>query len=86
MSETQNAQIKELTLSNGVKVQMDLAKADGHLLMRCRKAAGGEETVIYMISEIALFDGKKMPAPEILNMNAFDVIKLENAWAETFQG
>jgi|GEM_PF-4629692 len=79
--------IIETELSNGMKVRIDMQKADGHLLMKCRRAAqDGVSTVIYMISEIALFDGKKLPAPEILDLSAFDVIKLENAWGERFQG
>lgn len=77
----------KLTLSNGMKVEIDTEKANGHLLMQSRNAANnGASTVIYLISEISTFDGKKLPAPEILNFSAFDVIKLENAWSERFQG
>ena len=66
--------------------EMDLSKANGHLLMKSRRASSdGVSTVIFMISEIALFDGKKLPAPEILNFSAFDIVKLENAWGAHFQ-
>ena len=78
--------IVELTLSNGINVKFNPADANGHLLMKCRKVANEGETVIYLLSEIATFDGEKMPAPEILNFSAFDIIKLESAWGETFQG
>ncbi len=70
-----------LTLSNGVKVEIDGEKANGHLLMKCRNASGGMATVIYMIAEIGTFNGEKLPAEEILNYSAFDIITLEEAWA-----
>lgn len=70
-----------LTLSNDVKVVIDGEKANGHLLMKCRNASGGMATVIYMIAEIGTFNGEKLPAEEILNYSAFDIIALEEAWA-----
>jgi len=87
MSETKtNENLITVKLSNGMTAEMDISKADGHLLMKSRRAAqDGVSTVIYLISEIALFDGKKLPAPEILNFNAFDIVKLENAWGAHFQ-
>lgn len=76
---------KTVILSNGVEVKFNTDDANGHLLMKCRKIAGFESAVIYMLSEIATFDGKKLPAPEILNLNAFDIVKLETSWGENFQ-
>ena len=74
--------IKTVTMSNGTKLEIDLSKNNGHLLMKCRQAAQGSATVIYLLSEIALFDGEKIPAPELLNWNAFDIIELEEIWAD----
>ena len=83
MASNDKSQIKKLTLSDGTKVEMDLSKANGHLLMKCRQAAnGGMTTVIFMISEISTFDGQKIPAPEILNRSAKDIIQLEELWAD----
>lgn len=73
--------LETLTLSNGVEVKIDGEKANGHLLMKCRNASGGMATVIYMIAEIATFNGEKLPAEEILNYSAFDIVALEEAWA-----
>ena len=67
--------IIKLTLSNGMNVEIDTTKANGHALMKARTAANnGDSTVIFLISEIATFDGNKLPAPEILNFSAYDVI------------
>lgn len=74
---------KKITLSNGKKMEVDFSKANGHLLMKCRELAGGVATIIYMISEIATFDGEKIPAPEILNWDAFTIIEIEEAWANS---
>lgn len=71
----------EFTLSNNVKVKVDLSLANGHLLMKCREISGGMATIVYMMSEIATFDGEKIPAPEILNWNPFLIIELEEFWA-----
>lgn len=76
----QNNNIYEFELSNGKKLTLDLSKNTGHLLMTCRKISGGQATVIYMISEMALFDGQKIPAPEILNWSAFEVLELEDIY------
>ena len=71
----------KLTLSNGMKVEFNPDDANGHTLMKCREASGGIATVVYIMAEIATFDGEKLPAPELLNFSAFDIIKLETAWA-----
>ncbi|MBQ2872318.1 hypothetical protein IJE86_11500 [bacterium] len=81
MAEERN--LVQLTLSNGMKVEIDTSKANGHLLMKCRNAANGVATVIYLIAEIGTFDGEKLAAEEILNFSAFDIIDLEEAWAKS---
>ncbi|MGN0014951.1 MAG: hypothetical protein ACI37T_05980 [Candidatus Gastranaerophilaceae bacterium] len=77
-----NNKICEFTLRCGKKLELDLSKCNGDLLMKCRKLSGGAATVIFMISEAGTFDGEKIPAPEILKWSAFDVIELEEIWAE----
>ncbi len=80
MTKAQTENLVKLTLSNGVKVEFDPAKSNGHALMKARKASGGFGAVIYLIAEIATFDGEKMPAEEVLNYSARDIITLEEAW------
>lgn len=80
--ETENENIYEYTLKNGKKLKLDTSLCNGELLMKCRKLSGGAATVIFMISEAGTFDGEKIPAPEILKWSAFDVIELEEIWAE----
>lgn len=78
---TNEAEFVEQILSNGMKIKLDPKKANGHLLMKCRQMSGGAATVIYMVSEIATFDGEKIPAPELLNLDAFTIIEIEEIWA-----
>jgi hypothetical protein len=80
---TENENIKKITLTNGRTMEVDFSKANGHLLMKCRELSGGVATIIYMISEIATFDGEKIPVPEILNWDAFTIIEIEEAWANS---
>lgn len=80
-----NKNIYEFTLRNGKKLEIDVSKCNGELLMKCRKISGGMATVIFMISEIGTFDGEKIPAPEILKWSVFDVIELEEVWAELLE-
>ena len=86
MTKAQTENLVKLTLSNGVKVEFDPTKGNGHCLMKARQASGGMATVIYILAEIATFDGEKMPAPEILNFNAHDIISLEEAWGNAKPG
>ncbi len=76
----ENDKILEFTLRSGKKLTLDLSLNTGNLLIKCRDLSGGSATVIYLISEIGLFDGEKIPAPEILNWSAFDIIELESIW------
>lgn len=79
---TENKNTYEFMLRNGKKLELDLSKCNGEMLMKCRKLSGGVATVIFIISEAGTFDGEKIPAPEILKWSAFDVIELEEIWAE----
>lgn len=85
-TEKTNENLVKLTLSNGIKVEFDANKGNGHKLMKARKASGGFGAVIYLIAEIATFDGEKMPAEEILNFNARDIITLEETWDSATAG
>ena len=57
MTKAQTENLVKLTLSNGVKVEFDPTKGNGHCLMKARQASGGMATVIYILAEIATFDG-----------------------------
>lgn len=72
----------EFTLSTGKKVVVDTSKSNGHLLLKCRQASDFVGAAIYMMSEIATFDGKKIPAPELLDLSAFEVMEIEGIWNE----
>lgn len=74
------------TLPSGIKVEFDPSKSTGHTLMKARKASGGFATVIYIMAEIATFDGEKLPAPEILNYQDHDVIAIEELWESAKPG
>ena len=75
--EKNNENILKTTLSDGVKVEVDFSKANGHLLMKCRKVSEYVGTAIYIMSEIATFDGEKIPAPELLNLPDYVVMEIE---------
>lgn len=84
MTKENNNMIVECDLQiSGKHVVADLSKANGYCLMKARQAAGTGvgATVIYLMAEIATFDGKKMAAPEIMALNAYDIMDLESLWA-----
>lgn len=80
MTKTQEqtkSKIIKHTLTNGMEIELDTAKLTGSLLYKCREISGGAATVLYMLAEVATFDGKKIPAPELIEWDAFDVVELE---------
>lgn len=77
-----NNQIPDYTLSNGKKVLVDLSKNTGNLLLKCRQASNFVGTAIYMMSELATFDGEKIKAPDLLNLSAFEVMEIEAIWED----
>lgn len=82
MPTKENSNIIEVTHSNGTVIKIDKSKLNGHLLFKCRDLSGGSATIIYMLSEAATFDGKTIPAPELMNWDAFDIVELEQIWAD----
>lgn len=70
---------------SGIKVVMK--RCNGHTLMKARQAAnGGFGTTAYLIAETTTFDGKKMPAEEILELDYDDNITLEDMWGTLSTG
>ena len=80
---TDNKNIVKATLQDSkMEVVADLSKANGRTLMKAREASGGMATVIYIMAEIATFNGEQIPAPELLDkLSAYDIIDLESIWA-----
>ncbi len=81
-TEKEKNEIISEVLSNGVKVEVDFSKANGHLLMKCRKASDYVGTAIYIMSEIATFDNETIPAPELLNLPDYIVMEIEAIYNE----
>lgn len=64
------------TLSNGCKAVM--RKANGADIIKARKNAQDEETVfIYLAALLTEFDGKKLPAEELFELDADDFLLIE---------
>ncbi len=77
----ENQKVLEFVLkTDGTKVKMDLSKFNAKLLFKCRQFE--QETVNYILSEICLFDGEKIPAPEMLEWDGFKVLELEDIWTK----
>lgn len=87
--ETQTEQKQKMTveavLTNGMTVSM--RQGNGHDVIKARIAAkGGQATTFFLIAELATFDGKKMPAEEILNFELPDIFTLEELWGKLAAG
>lgn len=71
----------KFSLSNGTKVELRQGK--GIDAIRARKNAPDSDSVgAYLIAQLGTFDGKKMPAEEILNLNISDYLLLEGRMEE----
>ena len=68
----------------GKKVTIkDISKADGNLLMKAREeCGGGAKTAVFILAELAEFDGQKLTGFDILDLDLEDVITLEDFYAE----
>lgn len=75
--------IKTITLDDsGIKVEMDKARLNGHLLMKARElqesSAEKVSLSIFLASLVCKFDGECKTPSEILDMSALDVFQLES--------
>lgn len=75
--------IKTITLDDsGIKVEMDKARLNGHLLMKARELQGNStENVslsVYLASLVCKFDGECKTPSEILDLSVIDVFQLES--------
>lgn len=74
--------IEKLLPYSGKTAKIDISKATGRVLFKARKFANGDNYAVelFILSEISTFDDEKIPAPEIENFHALDIISLEEAW------
>lgn len=73
----------EFNLSDGTKVV--IKKGKGKDVLKARKSAPDTECVTaYLVSILGTFDGKKMPAEEILDLDMDDYALIEENFAELF--
>lgn len=73
----------EFNLSDGTKVV--IKKGKGKDVLKARKSAPDTECVMaYLVSILGTFDGKKMPAEEILNLDMDDYTLIEEEVRELF--
>lgn len=77
-----NKNLKEFKTHLGKKVIVDTSLMTGALLMKGRKMSEYVGTAIFMMSQIATFDGKHYTYNEILEWSAFEVMSLEQIWGE----
>ena len=69
----------EFNLSDGTKVV--IKKGKGKDVLKARKSA---RVTAYLVSILGTFDGKKMPAEEILDLDMDDYALIEENFAELF--
>ena len=73
----------EFNLSDGTKVV--IKKGKGKDVLKARKSASDTECVMaYLVSILGTFDGKKMPAEEILDLDMDDYTLIEEEVRELF--
>lgn len=64
---------------SGMKVKMDVTKATGHTLMQARQeSGGGVEQGVFLMAKLCTFDGEEKTAFDILDLDAEDVLALED--------
>lgn len=75
-----NAPDNEIVLPiSGIKVKMNVKKSNGHRLMQARReSGGGVEQGVFFMAKFCTFDGKEKTAFDILDLDAEDVIALED--------
>lgn len=75
--------IKTITLDDsGIKLEMDKARLNGHLLMKARELQGNSaENVslsVFLASLVCKFNGECKTPSEILDMSVLDLFQLES--------
>lgn len=78
-----NAELLNFKLSDGKSVEMDLAKANGRMLMNARmmqEKTQGISLSVFILSLLCKFNGQKYSPDEILDLNLDDVLLLEMAY------
>lgn len=77
-----NKNLKEFKTQMGKKVVVDTSLMTGALLIKCRKLGEYVGTTLFLMSQIATFDGKKYTYDELLEWNTFEVMSIEKIWGE----
>lgn len=75
--------IIEFELPSGINVKMDLTKFTVATVMKARQMANsGFKTPLYIFADICTFDGKELNVPEIEGLCGYDLMTLEDVWAD----
>lgn len=75
-----NEKIIEFELSDGKKAEMDLSKANGHLLMKARMQQNARLEIsqsVFVLALLCKIDGRDYSVDEILDLPLEDVLLLE---------
>ncbi|MCR5260644.1 MAG: hypothetical protein K6C94_02280 [Candidatus Gastranaerophilales bacterium] len=78
-----NPKIINFELSDGKKVEMDLTKANGKLLMKARlqqDKTQGVSLSVFILSLLCTFNGSRLSPDEILDLDLDDVLLLETVY------
>lgn len=80
IEQTPETSLSTLTLSNGVKVAINEPTTPQVLRARnfAVKDKDAGKTYLYLIAECCKFDGKILPAPELMKLRPRDYLAIEN--------
>lgn len=68
---------------SGLEVKMDTTKATGHTLMQARQESNGVATSgVFLIAKLATFNGELKTGFDILDLDAEDVLALEDYYIQ----
>ena len=68
---------------SGLEVKMDTTKATGHVLMQARQESnGGATSGVFLIAKLATFNGEQKTGFDILDLDAEDVLALEDYYIQ----
>ncbi|MGN1125535.1 MAG: hypothetical protein ACI4SM_05050 [Candidatus Gastranaerophilaceae bacterium] len=88
MQETKEQEVKKpddvlILPVSGLEVKMDTTKATGHALMQARQESnGGATSGVFLIAKLATFDGEQKTGFDILDLDAEDVLALEDYYIQ----
>lgn len=88
MQETKEQEVKKpddvlILPVSGLEVKMDTTKATGHVLIQARQESnGGATSGVFVIAKLATFNGEQKTGFDILDLDAEDVLALEDYYIQ----